>query len=45
MELRTYRDGSYYGRFLMLGTPGVVPPLQARLVAITLADQVSAQPV
>jgi Domain of unknown function (DUF4118) len=45
VELRTFRDGSYYGRFLMHGTPGVVPPLQARLVAVTLADQIGAQPV
>ncbi len=42
VELRAFRDGSYYGRFMMRGTPGTVPPLQARLVAVTLADQVGA---
>ncbi|TKA01704.1 histidine kinase, partial [Actinacidiphila oryziradicis] len=30
------------GRFMMQPTPGAVPPLQARLVAATLADQVGA---
>ncbi len=44
VELRAYRDGSYYGRFMLRGTPGVVPPLQARLVAVTLADQIGAMP-
>ena len=44
VELRTYRNGSYYGRFMLRGRPGTVPPLQARLVAVTLADQVSAVP-
>ncbi|WP_214410738.1 DUF4118 domain-containing protein [Sphaerisporangium fuscum] len=40
VELRTFRNGRYYGRFMLDPTPGVVPPLQARLVAVTLADQV-----
>ena len=44
VELRAFRDGSYYGRFMLRGTPGVVPPLQARLVAVTLADQIGAVP-
>jgi Domain of unknown function (DUF4118) len=44
VELRAYRDGSYYGRFMLRGTPGVAPPLQARLVAVTLADQIGAMP-
>jgi Domain of unknown function (DUF4118) len=44
VELRAFRNGSYYGRFMLRGTPGTVPPLQARLVAVTLADQVGATP-
>lgn len=42
VELRTYSGGHFYGRFMMQPTPGAVPPLQARLVAVTLADQVGA---
>ncbi|GAB4057512.1 DUF4118 domain-containing protein [Catellatospora paridis] len=42
IELRTFHNGAYYGRFLMRPGPGPAPPLQARLVAVTLADQVSA---
>ncbi len=45
VELRAFRDGSYYGRFMLRGTPGAVPPLEARLVAVTLADQVGATKV
>jgi hypothetical protein len=41
VELRVIHNGRYYGRFMLAGTPGTVPPLQARLVAVTLADQVS----
>jgi hypothetical protein len=39
IELRTYGNGQYYGRFMMLPRPGAKPSLQARLVAVTLADQ------
>ncbi|WP_424533007.1 DUF4118 domain-containing protein [Sphaerisporangium viridialbum] len=42
VELRTLGNGHFYGRFLLDPTPGAVPPLQARLVAVTLADQVGA---
>ncbi|WP_113705112.1 DUF4118 domain-containing protein [Nonomuraea lactucae] len=40
VELRTIGNGRFYGRFMLEPTPGSVPPLQARLVAVTLADQV-----
>ncbi|MEV8635756.1 DUF4118 domain-containing protein [Streptosporangium sp. NPDC051023] len=40
VELRTFGNGRFYGRFMLDPTPGTVPPLQARLVAVTLADQV-----
>jgi hypothetical protein len=39
VELRTFGNGQYYGRFMMRPKPGSKPSLQARLVAITLADQ------
>jgi hypothetical protein len=39
IELRVFANGRFYGRFMMDPTPGVVPSLQARLVAVTLADQ------
>jgi hypothetical protein len=39
IELRTYGNGQYYGRFMLKAKPGSRPPLQARLVAVTLADQ------
>jgi hypothetical protein len=42
VELRTYHNGSYYGRFMLRGTPGPPPSLEARLVAVTLADQIGA---
>ncbi|MEV7907982.1 DUF4118 domain-containing protein [Streptomyces anulatus] len=42
IELRTFGNGRFYGRFMLDPTPGTVPPLQARLVAVTLADQVGA---
>lgn len=38
IELRAYGNGRYHGRFLLHPKPGSAPPLQARLVAITLAD-------
>ncbi|MER6419771.1 DUF4118 domain-containing protein [Streptomyces sp. NPDC001137] len=39
IELRAYGNGHYLGRFMLTPGPGPVPPLQARLVAVTLADQ------
>ncbi len=39
IELRTFGNGQYYGRFMMRPRPGAKPSLQARLVAVTLADQ------
>jgi hypothetical protein len=38
IELRAYGNGRFYGRFLLQPRPGATPPLQARLVALTLAD-------
>ncbi|MGW1075993.1 DUF4118 domain-containing protein [Streptomyces sp. NPDC002537] len=40
IELRAFGNGRFLGRFMLRPTPGVTPPLQARLVAVTLADQV-----
>ncbi|GAA4231899.1 hypothetical protein FHR32_005914 [Streptosporangium album] len=42
IELRTFGNGRFYGRFMLDPTPGTIPPLQARLVAVTLADQTGA---
>ena len=39
IELRTFGNGQYYGRFMLKARPGSKPSLQARLVAVTLADQ------
>ena len=39
IELRTFSNGQYCGRFMLKPRPGSKPPLQARLVAVTLADQ------
>jgi hypothetical protein len=39
IELRTFGHGQYYGRFMLKAKPGSRPSLQARLVAVTLADQ------
>jgi Domain of unknown function (DUF4118) len=39
IELRTFANGQYYGRFMMSPRPAAKPSLQARLVAVTLADQ------
>jgi hypothetical protein len=39
IELRTFGNGQYYGRFMLKARPGSRPPLQARLVAVTLAGQ------
>ena len=38
VELRTFSNGLYCGRFMMTPKPGSQPPLQARLVAVALAD-------
>jgi hypothetical protein len=40
LELRVFGNGQYYGRFLMRPRPGARPTLQARLVAVALAEQV-----
>ncbi|MFH8776237.1 DUF4118 domain-containing protein [Streptomyces sp. NPDC017958] len=42
IELRAYGNGHYLGRFMLTPSPGAVPALQARLVAVTLADQTGA---
>ncbi|MFB7739157.1 hypothetical protein ACFC08_33180 [Streptomyces sp. NPDC056112] len=42
IELRVLAGGHFHGRFLLRPTPGHTPPLEARLVAVTLADQVGA---
>ena len=39
IELRTFGNGQYYGRFMLKAKPGSKPSLQARLVAVTLAGQ------
>ncbi len=39
IELRVFGNGQYHGRFMMRPKPGSRPSLQARLVAVTLADQ------
>jgi hypothetical protein len=39
IELRTIVNGQYYGRFMLQPKPASRPSLQARLVAVTLADQ------
>jgi hypothetical protein len=39
VELRSFASGRYVGRFMIRPTPGAVPSLQARLTAVTLADQ------
>jgi K+-sensing histidine kinase KdpD len=39
IELRTFSGGQFYGRFMLKPKPGSKPSLQARLVAVTLADQ------
>jgi hypothetical protein len=39
IELRTFGNGQYYGRFMLKPNPGAKPSQQARLVAVTLADQ------
>jgi hypothetical protein len=39
IELRVFGGGQYYGRFMMRPNPSSRPSLQARLVAVTLAEQ------
>jgi Domain of unknown function (DUF4118) len=39
IELRTFGHGQYYGRFMLRPKPESKPSRQARLVAVTLADQ------
>jgi hypothetical protein len=38
VELRVSGNGQYFGRFMLTPKPGSRPSLQARLVAVTLAD-------
>jgi hypothetical protein len=38
LELRTFTNGQYCGRFMMRPNPGARPSQRARLVAVTLAD-------
>src|ERR1022692_114592 len=38
IELRTFGNGQYFGRFMLTPRPGSRPSLQSRLVATTLAD-------
>ncbi len=42
VELRASANGRYHGRFLLRPAPDSVTALQARLVAVTLADQAGA---
>ncbi|GAA3378520.1 hypothetical protein GCM10020367_58350 [Streptomyces sannanensis] len=39
VEVRAFGNGRYFGRFMLQPDPGVASTLQARLVAVTLADQ------
>jgi hypothetical protein len=39
IEVRAFGNGQYYGRFMLRAKPDSKPSLQARLVAVTLADQ------
>ena len=39
IELQVFGNGQYYGRFMMRPQPGSRPSLQARLVAVALAEQ------
>jgi hypothetical protein len=38
IELRTFSNGEYVGRFMMTPSPGARPAQRARLVAVALAD-------
>jgi K+-sensing histidine kinase KdpD len=38
IELRTFGNGQYYGRFMLTPRPDARPSRQARLVAVTMAD-------
>ncbi|MEV7242380.1 DUF4118 domain-containing protein [Streptomyces sp. NPDC093248] len=42
IELRAYGNGHYLGRFMLTPGPGSVPSVQARMVAVVLADQTGA---
>ena len=39
VELRAFANGRFIGRFMIQPTPGATPSLQARLTAVTLANQ------
>ncbi|MFF3128307.1 DUF4118 domain-containing protein [Streptomyces sp. NPDC057908] len=43
LELRVFHNGRFHGRFMLRPSPGAAPPLAARLVAVTLANQVGAE--
>ncbi|MFF8913064.1 DUF4118 domain-containing protein [Streptomyces sp. NPDC015032] len=43
LELRVFHNGRFHGRFMLQPAPGAAPPLAARLVAVTLANQVGAE--
>ena len=43
IELRVFGNGQYYGRSMLTAKPGARPSLQARLVAVTLADRPDAR--
>ena len=45
LELRTFANGQYCGRFMMRPNPGARPSQRARLVAVTLADLAGHSPV
>jgi hypothetical protein len=38
VELRTFSNGQYTGRFMLTPKPGSRPSQRARLVAVALAD-------
>ncbi|MGW2819245.1 hypothetical protein [Streptomyces sp. NPDC001415] len=43
-ELRVFGNGHYFGRYMLRPGRADVVPLQTRLVAVPLADQVGAAP-
>ncbi|MET8745961.1 DUF4118 domain-containing protein [Streptomyces sp. NPDC004728] len=43
LELRVFHNGHFYGRYMLQPAPGAAPPLAARLVAVTLANQAGAE--
>ncbi|MFB6871559.1 hypothetical protein [Streptomyces sp. NPDC056323] len=43
LELRVFHNRHFYGRYMLQPAPGAAPPLAARLVAVTLANQAGAE--